>query len=239
MKKIFKSVFGLTLVASVVAPITIMATNNEAINQSIQEIKEEEVTETDKEDVIIPEFDGISAGIWDDSFYHETFSDPIIIEAIYDSTKLIGYGSKDVIIQTSKGLANLKFSIRRFNPDSTSNNSDEVYNYFYINIPEAFDIISIKETFLVPKKSLDIYSAAVLNKNNPIKHESNWYLLNNVNHNIILWEEPAKYIEKIGEWYKLNSIAYIGFRENDKPGWLRIDMTNMYSPRIMEYAIKK
>jgi len=193
----------------------------------------------DKEEVIIPQFDGISAGVWDDSFYHETFSDPIIVKAIYDSTKLIGYGAKDIGIQTANGIANLTVNIKRFNPDSANNHPDNIFNYVHIVFPETFDIITISETFLVPKASIDVYSVAALNKNNPIKHESKWHSLINKSHNLALWEEPAQDVEKVGEWHGINSIAYIGFRENDKPGWLKVDMTSRYYPRILEYAIKK
>jgi len=193
-------------------------------------------------------YDSIRAGIYDTSFIYHEFQNPIILNLVWESSMLVGNANASVPIQLYGDSITIQFRLKIINDDSAfiiSQMDTFIISALNVSIPDSFSVYGIRRTYYVGLGSYtDFNFVRALQKHDWISTRLLWMsnYCNNLNRWESLWEMPtntgtvAGYMG--GPWFGVG-IAYIGIRYKKHLGWMKIDNSNKYAPKIISYAIKK
>lgn len=181
----------------------------------------------------------IYAGKFDTSYKHHVFSPTIALQVKWDSLNLYGFGT-DSIDLNSDNIFDLVFQLQILNNDSIhllnglpdpfpylyvihkNNSGVSIYNQGFSSGLGSSGIATYANTFLLDEK---------------IYENSEWS--EEEGNGKKLWgDNPTFYYPK-GKWYTLNEAAYLGIKLNGKLGWIEIDNTNLYNPKLLSFALQK
>jgi len=192
--------------------------------------------------------DSIQVGYHDDSFFYHKYANPISPIVVWDSLNLQAMAKEIIHLQTNDGIVDIVFSLSLLNGDSIhliDSLSPEPYPYLYLKWGANFDPVVEYETIYVGLGSTaKVFSVKPLDYMTTIDNNSNYSSRLTNNRSLRLWEVPpsgggpSQGLTN-GPWYNLTSIKYIGFNNNGKLGWIKIDNTNRRHPKIISYAIRK
>jgi len=192
--------------------------------------------------------DSIQMGYHDDSFNYHEYAIPISPIVVWDLLNLHGVGEETIHLQTSNGTVDIVFTLSLLNPDSIhliDSITPEPYPYLHLKWVADFDPVVEYETVSVGQgSSTKMFSIRPLNYTATIDNISNYSSRWSESRNMRLWEVPPSGSGNTqgltnGPWYNLTSIKYIGFNNNGKLGWIKIDNTNRLHPKIISYAVRK
>ena len=192
--------------------------------------------------------DSIQVGFHDDTFIHHEYTPPLELVVVWDSLNLQAYGKKTIHIQTSNGIVDVVMSLNLLNQDSIhliDSISPEPYPSLMLTWNADFDpIVEFEIIYIGQGHSAKVYSIRPLNYIASIGNNSDFSSRLSSTKKLRLWEIPPSgggpsQGLTYGPWYNLSSIKYIGFNNNGKLGWIKIDNTNRKHPKIISYAIRK
>jgi len=192
--------------------------------------------------------DSIQVGYHDDSFNYYEYAIPVSPVVIWDSLNLHAIGEETIHLQTNNGTVDIVFTLSLLNPDSIhliDSIIPEPYPYLYLKWLGDFDPVVESETIYVGQgSSAKVFSIKPLNYMATIDNNSDYSSRLSQSRNLRLWEVPPSGGGPSngltnGPWYNLTSVKYIGFNNNGKLGWIKVDNTNRLHPKIISYAIRK
>jgi len=208
------------------------------------------VIDTNSSDTLLPSVikDSIYAGIYNNNFTYHSFTNPVELNVIWDSSGYYGGFSNTVPMVLLGDSINLCFRMRIANPDSfiiILNSGMTMEDVYLIVCP--YDSLG----FLMETKSypgglgtvVSVSSASSLSKNDLIRSKSEWYFnySNNPYNYLSLFYYPAEHAPSGydgGAWFNVTSIKYLGFSYKNHLGWIEFDMKDKTKPRFLSYAIK-
>jgi len=190
--------------------------------------------------------DSIQMGYHDDSFIYHKYASPISPIMVWDSLNLHAIGEATIHLQTNNGTVDIVFTLSLLNPDSIhliNSVSPEPYPYLYLKWLADFDPVAEYETVYVGQGgSAKVFSIKPLDYMATIDNSSTYTSRLSENRSLRLWEVPPSDSGPQGltngPWHNLASIKYIGFNNNGKLGWIKIDNTNQLQPKIISWAIR-
>ena len=192
--------------------------------------------------------DSIQMGYHDNSFNYFEYAVPVSPVLVWDSLNLHALGKETIPLQTNNGIVDIDFSLSILNADSIhliDSVTPEPYPYLYLKWLADFDPVAEYETVYVGQgNSTKVYSVKPLNYMATIDNNSDYSSRLSKSRNLRLWEVPPSGSGPSqgltnGPWYNLTSIKYIGFNNNGKLGWIKIDNTDRQHPKIISWAIRK
>lgn len=178
----------------------------------------------------------IYAGKPDSTLFTYTFQTPISIEVVYDSMNLYGYGTTAVDLDFN-GSTDITFSLNLINHDNIYllNGSMPVPSPNCSAITSNnVSIVMIKDTLMINGSPSIISWCDTVEYGNLINQNLNW---SETATELYLWED----IDGVstGNWMMSEGIKYLGFKLNEKYGWLAIDVTNFQNPKLIEFAVQR
>lgn len=194
-----------------------------------------------KEEVIYEDLNeieevAIHAGETDTTFFTYTFINPMSVDVVYDSMNLYGHGSADIDFDFN-GSSDLIFSIDVINPDSIHLLNGSIPNPYpncSVLTSNNLSVVMQEESLMINGNLSTVFWCDTIQNGELIDENLNW---SEVGTELNLWRE----IDGIpnGCWLNSNGIRYLGFKLNDKFGWLAIDATDVQHPMLIEFAIQR
>lgn len=174
----------------------------------------------------------VYAGVSDTSLFNYTFINPISIDITYDSNNLYGIGSKAIDFDLN-GIDDLIIKMNIVNQDSIHLLNGYDPNPFPSCLVESNSSLSVA---MVSQQVMSTthYWCDTIVEGQEINSELEW---SNINVQLDLWKETNGV--NIGSWSLINGISYIGFKFNDKYGWLEVDATDPLNPIFTKFAMQR
>lgn len=184
----------------------------------------------------------VFAGVYDDTFNHYALAPPLEIERIWDSENLYFQGEAFIDIDLD-GSHDFKFEIGGYN-EKKINDYPEIFNHCLLTPFNGFEIAYDTETFYGGMGFVaNSEFVRKLDFNEGIDELSTWndgqWEVQNGEHVwvSIFYENPNNM--PYGSWYYATDTHYIAIKNNDKYGWIEVDMSDGYFPKIISYAIEQ
>jgi len=187
----------------------------------------------------------ISAGVYDHNFYYHKLNPVFDLNPVLENGKICYNAADSLMLVFGADSAWLHLKLKYVNPDSLKD----------INQSDTFilQLLSIRANgdFLFGKNKRSYYAGLGMNatlsfvtdyrNNEPIGGQGQEFFSGYKWQN--MWEKPAPPPDLThydgGNWFKDNFTAYIGFKYKGRLGWIEVEMTDAYSPRIISYALEK
>ncbi len=186
--------------------------------------------------VVETELGPVYAGEVDTSMFSYTFSNPVSITVNYDSMNLYGYGATELDFDFN-GIADLNIAMDLLNPDSlhllngtTPNPQPNCLIEGGTNIALAMT----SETIQVNGNLSTVYWCDTIQQGQEIGDDLQW---SSISSDLNMWRTING--SMAGCWIDAEGINYIGFKFNEKFGWLAIDVTDPFNPLLIKFAIQR
>lgn len=183
----------------------------------------------------------VFAGRYDNSFMVHNFNPPLEISINWDAQNLYGYGQDSIDIDLDNNY-DLVFQLNIINPDSIHllNGMPDPFPNLRIRLKNGFEIAFCTESYYVGLGQTNTANFAdTLAMDERVDLLNDWY--SGPQNAIAMWQEnPGSMNPSYGPWYYTSKLMYIGIRKDKEHcGWIAVDETEPYHPRIAGYAILK
>jgi hypothetical protein len=178
----------------------------------------------------------VYAGEEDTSMFSYTFPNPVAITVNYDSMNLYGNGISTLDFDFD-GVTDLTIAMDILNQDSLHLLNGLTPNPQPNCIIEGGANIAIamtSETLQINGNLSTVYWCDTIQQGQKIGAHLEW---SEVNTQLSMWKETGSGVA--GCWIDADGINYIGFKFNEKYGWLAIDVTDSYNPLLIKFAIQR
>lgn len=178
----------------------------------------------------------VYAGVSDTSLFNYTFVNPVSVEVIYDVDHLFGYGSS-IIDFDLNGVNELSIIMNVINQDSIHllNGSLPVPSpSCSIETSLSLSIAMINEDVIINGYPSNYQWCDAISTGQEVGSNLEW---SDVNSELDLWCQING--NNLGEWFSIGGVSYIGFKLNDKYGWLEVDVTNPLNPIFTKLAMQR
>lgn len=183
----------------------------------------------------------VKAGIYFSDYVHYAYPSPLSVQISWDSQNLYGNGQEFIDVNLD-GVWDLKIELNIFNTDS--------FNVINNGFPNSFlpscNLTGANGIEFIGYTTVDSISSAgptIINWSEPLEYRtpinvnSDW-----VSQTKIMFWKFRPFLStglglSRGNWFYVDGVRYIGFRLNGNYGWVSIDATNPYDPRIIEFAM--
>jgi len=169
-----------------------------------------------------------------------SFPSPIPISVVYDTLNLYGNGSYDFDFDLD-GESEMTLDLNLINNDSIHLLNGGTPNYYpslSLKSNNKVSIITEQEIVYVGQGgTTTLVWLKALNEGVEINNSSEWKILNE--EGVKMWYEMPMPLSHKGTWHDLTENKFIGFRYEDKLGWIEINATDLNNPLIVSYAIQR
>lgn len=178
----------------------------------------------------------VYAGEIDTSLFCYSFVSPMSIEVVYDSMNLYGHGVTNIDIDFN-GVPDLSFSLDLLNHDSIhllNGNPPNPFPKCSLAAGTNLSIALNQEELFINGSTTTVFWCDTIQHGEEIGTNQEWSALGS---ELDLWRNING--SPTGSWMEADGLSYLGFKLNDKYGWLEIDVSNAFNPLLVKFAIQR
>ena len=182
----------------------------------------------------------IIAGYHDSSMKYEINGPIHSIDLQWDSSHTVQRGSDTLLLDNGSSVYALVFNVCR--SDSSNNSKTTHFAVHSINSDKIRMRYKIRKYYAGLGTVASFSFVKPINKDAIINEDS---MLSISNRELMFYEKlpmggsGTLFNYDNGSWYSINGVRYVGILVNDKLGWIKIDLSSRYHPKIISYAIQK
>jgi hypothetical protein len=183
----------------------------------------------------------VYAGRYDQNFIFRDFTPPVEFQINWDEQNLYGYGQDSLDLDLDNNY-DLVFKLNIINYDSIQliGGFPNPFPNFKVYLKNGFEIAFCTESYYVGLGQTNTANFAdTLALDERIDLLNYWY--SGPQNPIAMWQEnPGSMSPSYGPWYYTSKMMYIGIRKDKEHcGWIAVDESEPYHPRIAGYALLK
>ncbi len=182
----------------------------------------------------------VYAGRYDENFHHHQYNPPLQIDFQWDDQNLYGQGSMALDLDLD-GVNDLVIDQHILNRDSLHllPGMPNPFPNARITLFNGFEAAFYSEIYPIGLGQTNTaYFADTLQFQERIDPIIKWFPQSS--DAIALWQEnPGNLAPSFGGWYYARKVMYIGLRRgSDRYGWIEMDATDPYDPKISRWAFQ-